>query len=190
MRKSLVVILLLAAATASSVFFVGRTQTRANSAKGTPAPQLRPMPEHFTYSILFHHIAFLKQKVDETEAKGQYNSTLLKRFQEDSGLDDAQFQALLKVATECEQAAREQDKKAKAIIDAFRTRYPDGKLPRGEKVPPPPRELEALQQERDATVLRARDRIHESLGDQNFTRFDAFVKRHASEHAQARQPNQ
>lgn len=68
------------------------------------------------------------------------------------------------------------DKQAKEIIAAFSAQYPDGKLPDNMELLPPPVELGVLQQERDAIILEARDRLHAALGDNEFARFDKFVK--------------
>ena len=54
--------------------------------------------------------------------------------------------------------------------------YPGGQLPHGEKPAPRPAELRALTEERDALVLRTCDRLRASLGEDEFKRFDDFVK--------------
>jgi hypothetical protein len=126
--------------------------------------------------FLFHHLVFLKQKADEIERQGKGKSALLSRFQEDAKLTPAQFQQLYLIAADCEQKVAEQDTKAKAIIDAMRARYPDGKIPEGETPPPVPPELLAMQQERDAIVLRARGQLQQALGVKAFASFDTFVQ--------------
>lgn len=70
---------------------------------------------------------------------------------------------------------KQQDEKAQKIITAFRARYPGGKVPQGESLPPPPPELTRLWEERKAIILHARDRLREAFGEQKFKQFDAFL---------------
>jgi hypothetical protein len=147
--------------------------------KAMPAQQpqqVLPLPEHVPYMFLFHHLVFLRQKGGEIEQQGKGKSVLLTRFQEKAGLTDTQFQILYQVASDCEQEIVKQDQKAMAVIEAMKAHYPDGKLPAGEAPPPLPPELITLQQEHDAIILRARDRLHQAFGEQAFGQFHAFVQ--------------
>jgi hypothetical protein len=56
-------------------------------------------------------------------------------------------------------------------------RFPDGKLPKSGSPPPPP-ELKALWEERNAIILRARDQIRAVFGEEEFARFDNYAKYH------------
>jgi hypothetical protein len=80
------------------------------------------------------------------------------------------------VTFECEEELAQQDAKAQAVIDNFRKHFPVGPLPEGVTLPPPPPELTVMQEERNAIILRARDRLRTAYGDQAFAKFDAFVK--------------
>ena len=66
--------------------------------------------------------------------------------------------------------------RAKPLIAAYKAQYPGGQVPHGQIPGPPPAELRKLSEERDASVLRARDRLRARFGDDEFKRFDNFVK--------------
>jgi hypothetical protein len=83
-----------------------------------------------------------------------------------------------------------QDERAKAIILAYKAQYPGGRVPHGELPKPPPAELRALSEERDAIVLRSRDRLKEALGEGEFNRFNSFVKERVAPNVYQIQPQQ
>lgn len=149
-------------------------RTAATSRGGKP---VRERPEHVKYWLLFSHVVSLKNKADELERKGRKTS-LRSAVKKDAGLSDEQGQSLENISLECAKEVEQLDGRAKRVIDAFKSRYPGGHVPDGETLPPPPPELTALQRERDNAVLRARARLHASLGDREFERLDAFAKRY------------
>lgn len=108
------------------------------------------------------------------DASGQVIRTSVER---DANLGDEQVLALTNIAFACARQLRQQDERAGRIIAAFRARYPGGKIPPGESLPPPPAELKLLQEERNAIILRARDSLRETIGEQVFSRLDEVVKR-------------
>lgn len=180
MRKgrSLLVFCLLTAVV-SVVVISEKPQSKATVIQtGQAASPSVAMPEHVPYMFLFHHLSFLNQKAAELDKKGKGKSTLLLRFRQDAGLSDAQFQQLLQVALDCERQIAEEDKKAEAIINSVKARYPEGRIPEGQAPPPLPPELLTMQQERDAAVLRPRDRVRTALGEKAFADLDAFVQSH------------
>lgn len=143
-----------------------------------PQQQVQEVPEHVPYIFLFHQLASLKQQADEADRQGKNDSSLRSLFKNQAALNDEQASALDTIAFDCVREVAQQDAKAKVIIDAFKARHPGGKLQRGETLPPPPAELTAMQEERNAIILRARDRLHTALGEQEFNRFEEFVKQH------------
>lgn len=149
---------------------------RTTAASRGPEP-VRERPEHVRYWLLFNRVASLKDKADELERKGQKTS-LRTAVKKDAGLNDEQGQALEDISLECAREVTRRDARAKQMIHDFKSRFPGGHVPDGETLPPPPPELIALQRDRDNAVLRARGRLHASLGDREFERFDAFVKRY------------
>lgn len=187
MRKRYVVVFFCGVMLAASVFIFGRpaksdkaSQPRVLSVSN-PAPQPAakpaPAPEHIYYNHLFHHIAFLNKKAADEEAQGRDGSALRTLYQRQMNLSEPQSRALDEVALNCVRAVARQDEKAKRVIDRFRARYPEGRVPTGEQLPPPPPELQLMQEERDLIILRARNRLRGVLGEQVFSRVDRFVKK-------------
>jgi len=136
----------------------------------------RVIPEHVPYMFLLKHHYFNLQKADELAQQGKDDSQYRLMFKRRAGLSDAEAQAFDQITRDCNQELAQQDAKAQAVIAEFRKQYPVGKLPEGVMLPPPPPELSQLQQEHDAIILRARDRLHVAFGDEEFTRFDSFVQ--------------
>jgi hypothetical protein len=147
------------------------------------------MLEHVPYMILFHHIRVIKEQAEENERQSGRKSALPSRFMEEASLNDNQFQMLKTVALDCEQQVQVFDKKAQVIIEAARARFPGGVIPQGQELPPPPPELLSLQREHDALILRCRDRVRASLGEQEFVRFKQFVQRRIVSNLRIETPN-
>jgi uncharacterized protein YcfL len=127
------------------------------------ASQRTSLPEHVQYYFLFRHLSAVK----ETPANG---------FQAKAGLNSGQLQALTSIAVNNERELNKLDEKARAIIAAFHEQYPPGRLPPGSAPPAPPQELNVLQQQREATIMRYREQLRRMFGEAEFTRFDAFVQ--------------
>jgi len=136
------------------------------------------VPEHVTYRHLFHHAYLFNEKADKEERQGRSEAAAALRsiYKREAELSDEQTRIFNEVAAECEREVIEQDKKAKVIIDAFRAKYPGGEVPNGEPLPPPSPELAQMQLERNAIILRSRDRLRAALGEEEFSRFKHFVK--------------
>lgn len=69
------------------------------------------------------------------------------------------------------------DAKAKAIVKGYLAQYPGGQVPYGETPAPRPPGLRAMAEERERLVLNARDRLRSAFGEEEFVRFNKFVKR-------------
>ncbi|HEX8195209.1 MAG TPA: hypothetical protein VF571_03280 [Pyrinomonadaceae bacterium] len=133
------------------------------SAVSTAQQQRAGLPEHVRYYFLFHHLSAIKETPAAT------------RFQAKAGLNSGQLQALTSIATNNERELKMLDEKAKIIIDAFHAQYPPGQLPPGVAPPALPQEINVLQQQREATILRYREQLRRMFGEADFARFDAFV---------------
>jgi hypothetical protein len=143
-----------------------------------PSPQQsRRIPDHVTYRMLLHNVYLFNQKAEANELQGKRESAgaFRRAFQHEAELSDEQARMLNEIAADCEREVREQDAKARVIIDARRAAYPGGRIPPGGKPLPPSPELEAMQQERNAIILRARDRLRQALGEQEWGRFQEFI---------------
>jgi hypothetical protein len=191
-KKLLVISLLCGVVAVGGLSFIGRTQNvNPHVQPATTAPQqIGELPEHVSYKFLFHHLRVLKEEAEKSERQGRGKSTLLLRFQEEAALTDNQFRKLQEEALNCERRVEELDAKAKTIIEAARAQFPLGIVPLGQEVPPIPPELLALQEERDSTILRSRDRLRAAFGERSFARFHDSVQRRIASQVQTVIPNQ
>jgi hypothetical protein len=138
-------------------------------------PERTSAPTHVVYSALFHHVVDVMHEADEMQRQGKDTSPLRSFFQRKADLNEFQARLLDTVADECVRQLDVQDARAQLIINDFKKRFPPGKLPTGVTLPPPPPELTQMQEERDAMILRARDRLRVALGEDEFQRFEGFV---------------
>ncbi len=139
-----------------------------------PSPKrIGSVPDHIIYRVLLHQAVLFNEKAEEAERLGKNGSAHAYRnaFKQDAELSDEQVGKFNQVAASCEQEVRDQDAKARVIIDARRAEHQRT----GQVVPPSP-ELEVMQQERNAIILRCRDRLHEAFGEQEWGRFQGFLQ--------------
>lgn len=152
-----------------------QAQTADADAKGQP--QGGQVPQYIVYRHLFRHVVTLKNKADEEERHGRDGAALRTLYKRNAELNDAEAAALAQIAEDADRQVAELDARAKQIIAEARAQHPGGELRPGETLPPPPAELAALQEERNAAVLQWRDRLRAVFGEDGFRRFDAFVQR-------------
>lgn len=154
--------------------------TRASTSKQgneLSASQEQPaVPEHVIYRQLFHDIVALNERADELGRQGMNAPSLRNVYKRRADLSEDQARVLYEIALDCEHQVNQQDAKAKVIIDNFKSRYPGGRVPSGEIPGPPSPELVSMQAERNAIILRARDRLREAFGDEEFKRLKEFVE--------------
>ncbi len=129
------------------------------------------------YRTLFHTVFLLNEQAEEAERAGRTEAVqaLRRAFKQEADLEAEQGVILDRLAAECEEAVRAVDARARAILAARRANYPDGKLGAGQQPLPPSAELLALQREREAVVLRYRDRLQEAFGRSVWERFERWV---------------
>ncbi|MCP9494728.1 MAG: hypothetical protein MSG64_09760 [Pyrinomonadaceae bacterium MAG19_C2-C3] len=133
----------------------------------------KTVPEHVTYNQVFRHLKELDKQADDEEKKGKDAKHLRKLYKHLAKLDDAQAVILDRVAADTNRDVERLDAAAQKIIKAFREKH------KGKKridLPAPPPELMVLSQERKQTILRARDRLRFSIGEEAFDKFDKFLK--------------
>lgn len=132
-----------------------------------PASQITPsVPDHIVYGFLFRNVTRNNERNRQLQANGSYFP--LKR---EMGFTDEQARALSEIAAACEFEVKQQDQKAQLIIGEFRAKLPDSKV-----APPPPPVLITMWDERNAMILRARDRLQSVLGGEAFNRLDNFAR--------------
>ncbi len=141
------------------------------------------VPDEIVYRHYFHHIAFLKKRADDAQAKGRDRSSLRQIVRTQAGLTEYEGQVLESIALLSEAEIAAQDARAKVIIDRYRAQFPLGAIPHDTTLPPRPPELAQMWRERNAMILLARDRLHGALGDAAFAKFDTYVKAQAAAEA-------
>ncbi len=162
----------------SAIAFVGCVLTFGGHARNLRARNSGPtgVPEFVPYMFLFNHHEFNLQKAAELDRQSKNGAGYRSMEKRLAGLTDQEAVVLDQVTADCERELEKQDERAREVINAFRARFPPGRLPEGVLLPPPPAELTQMQEERNAIILRARDRLHEAFGDESFKRLDSFVK--------------
>ena len=138
-----------------------------------PASETSPsVAEHIVYGFLFRNVARNNERNLELQAKGAVSRKYF-AFKRELGFTAEQSRVLTEIASDCEFQVRQQDRNAQLIIAKFRAELPKTKQP---QAPPPPPQLKTMWEERNAIILRARDRLHAELGDETFERLDNFAK--------------
>ena len=154
-----------------------KSQQPAGPTVGTKeSPSPSQAPEHVVYRQFFRHLVALKKRASEVESQGRDGKALRAHYKEKIGLKDKEAALLDEIAIESEREVGKIDKKAQKIINDARNRFPNGRVPAGEQLPPPPPELKSLQRKRDMIVLRGRHRLVTELGSYGFQQVDDFLK--------------
>ena len=160
-----------------------RTTTQASGNNPPPqgagtieAPRRSHPPEHVIYRFFFHHLMALKDRAAEVERKGGDGKALRAYYKNKAKLSDAQADNLDQIAADCDREVARLDARAKALITAFRARASAVHSASGKPLPELPPELKALQQQRDSTILRARQKLRTALGIEAFRQLDDFIK--------------
>lgn len=177
MNKKAIFLLLCIAIFCIDIFTVAKN-ARSNDRATQPQQQgnqASSIPEPVIYSILFHFVVDVRAQAKETELSGKDPSSLNSYFRLVANLDDGQARALNEIAAECIAEADKQDRKARDVIDRFRAQFPSGKVHKGTKLPPPPPELQAMQQEKNEILLKYRDKLRASLGETGFENLGKFI---------------
>lgn len=146
------------------------------SGDNSPVRQSGVIPERVVYRTMFRHFVALKKKAEEKEKQGQDGAALRHFYKREAKLNDKQEKELDRIASKVDLDVEKKDKRAKEIINEYRSHYPQGQIPKGETLPPPPAELQQLQDERNALILSARDELRKAFGEEEFQRFDKFVR--------------
>ena len=180
MRNKRILILLFTAVLTASASGVGlnsvsKATYEVLASHAHDSERSHALPDHVVYGMLFHKLVHLREKTKELQAEGRVGQKPYFILKKEAGLSEEQSTALEAIALACWQRVEQQDDKAKAIIAAFRSRFPEGRVP-ADGPPPPPPELKTMWDERNAIILRARDQLRATFGEGEFARFDNHVK--------------
>lgn len=133
------------------------------------------VPDEVVYGILFDKVVRLREKTQELQTQNRIGLKAYFPVQREANLTVPQATALEAIAFACHQQVRQQDEKAKRIVEAFRAQFPEGRVP-ASGAPAPPPELRAMWRERNAIILRARDQLRTAFGTAEFSRLDDYLK--------------
>lgn len=151
--------------------------SQLNSAVQTSAQNNSPeVPDAVVYRNLFRHAAALKAKADDLVRQGKDAEHLRGFFKRKADLSDEQAQAFNEISSQCALEIKVIDERAKPIIQVYKAQYPNGQVPHGQLPQAPPAELQQLTNERNELVLRKRDELRAVFGENEFKRFQEFVK--------------
>ena len=175
MRKTYLIIALslVLLAIASLTLNINTTTGQASSQKPSSFPAIS---EAVRYSAFFHFVVDLQQQAVQMEKEGQKGDSLRAYLQTQTSLNDEEARKLNEIAAACVEEISQQDAKALAVIQAFRSQFPE-KIPAGVNPPPPPPELKVLQQERDQIILAAKSKLVTALGEASFDKVAKFAER-------------
>lgn len=123
--------------------------------------QLSPssgLPDHVFYGEVFSLLVAMENVAD---------------YKTEAALSLEQALVLEEIAKRCQKDVAAQDAKAEPVIRAFRERM----IKERRKKIVPSTELAALQEERDAIILRYRDRLRSALGEEKFEAFKQTAKK-------------
>lgn len=152
-------------------------QAQPAAALGTKeSPSPSNAPEHVIYGQFFRHAKAIRERAKEVERQGRSGKALRSHYKEKIGLKDEHSRVLDKITDEYEAEVGRLDAQAKKLIDAAHARFPNGVVPPGATLPPPPPELKTLQRERDMTAMKARHKLRAVLGEHGFRQIDDYIK--------------
>lgn len=139
-------------------------------------PEAEEVPEHVVYGQMFRHLKELHKKADEEERQGRDGAHFRGLYKQMAKLDDRQAALLDEIAAETNREVEKLNRRAMKIIGELRARHPEGKLAPGEQPPAPPAELSELSAARRDRINEARERLRTVFGEQEFERFNQFVR--------------
>ena len=172
-KKRALIGLLAAVAVTTGLAFKFQSSQGQKLNRQQPAQSI---PNYEVYHQLFHHHVAMKKKAIELEKLGNDGKFLRGFYQREAKLSNEQARIFDEIASSCEEEVVKQDIKAGAIIDEALARNGNGKLAKGTSPPEPPAALKSLWDERNAIILRAKERLQVAFGAQEFARFEEFVK--------------
>ncbi len=143
----------------SAVGVFGQTQAppQSTAASGHQIPLPLLYRQFLAYQ---NHLDRVGAALDK---QGKNGSDFRDHFQQKLGFTDAQFASIRETGLRLESELREEDAKAKNVIDAARAQYPKV-FGRRTDAPPPPPELTGLQKERDGIIEQEIAGLNTALG--------------------------
>jgi hypothetical protein len=114
--------------------------------------------DYVAYNLFLKNCAFLSRQADGLDAAGKEGNTIRRAVASKLGLTTTDASVLLTVAAETDARIQALDKQAAALIQTAHNLRDAGMT-----VPPPPEELNTLQQQKTALISAAIDSLHNRL---------------------------
>lgn len=147
--------------------------TNGPSTRANTGSSQSPVPDYVVYGQLFRAVVLIKQQTEKDEQTGR-------------NVTGSAIQGLFNLseteATQLEESALAWQQEAESIIgqaDAIITKYRNDRsiaAAEGKELPAVPEELGQLQESLNSSILNARDKLRDRLGDEAFERFEKSVE--------------
>jgi len=129
------------------------------------------VPRYQVYEHLFSVLAALDRKADELKAKGEDDKRYREFYKRAAGLNEHQWKELQEIVADARKDIEDVDQEAQALIEKIRERNRQTNT-----FAPPSPKLEELQHKKNHIFASVPDKIKEKFGDDEFNRFDKFVR--------------
>lgn len=143
------------------------------------------VPTYVLYDQLFRLIISFRRKAIKQRINGEPVTSLTEYFKAEAQLTEEQNQKLTDLANQYFEEIEPIDTQASELISQIRESFPDGEIPEGQQVPPPPPELSGLQDQRNALALNYREKLNDAFGKAAFESFDSFMHKKFAQSFQA-----
>jgi hypothetical protein len=151
----------------------------------TESADSNQVPSYVLYDQIFRMVITFKNKTRDQQFRGETVSSINNYFKEEANLNDAQNEVLEQAAADFAAEVKPIDDQARQIIAQIRQQFPDGIVPAGQEVPPPPAELANLQAQRNALAVTHWNNLSNALGSEAFESLDNFARQDFSQNFQA-----
>lgn len=129
------------------------------------------LPEYQLYYLFLKNTAYISKLSNETNNPDKSGKGLRQAFATKLGLTDSDTQALFSFAVDLDKQITEIDDQAREIIQGVRNKHH-----RGDHVPPPPPQLEVLQQRKTILLKSAVDQLNLVLSHDGATDVQNYLK--------------
>jgi hypothetical protein len=127
------------------------------------------------YYILFHHLEVIKAEAAKAVLEGKTPIDNHALYKSQAKLDDVQTQFLFQTAESCMLEIKPINDEITAVVKKSRDKYPNGELKEGDDIPLPPEELQTLWKQKDEVVLKYKDILQNTFGEEKFAEFNKFA---------------
>ncbi len=127
------------------------------------------------YYILFHHLEVIKAEAEKAFGEGKTPIDNHALYKSQAKLDDNQTQFLFQVAESCMLETNPIKDKINLVVKESRDNFSKNELKSINDVPLPPEELQGLWKQKDEVVLKYKDILQNTFGEEKFAEFNKFA---------------